>query len=49
MCGIQFFDALIGDQLLRTQAYVEVLGRNGFRNVDAFDITPVHAVTFGMK
>jgi ubiquinone/menaquinone biosynthesis C-methylase UbiE len=47
LCGIQFFEALIGDQLLATQAYVDLLKEHGFRNVDAFDITPVHAVTYG--
>lgn len=49
MCGIQFFEALIGDQLLPTQAYVDLLGKHGFRNVGAFDLTPVHAVTHGQK
>ena len=49
LCGIQFFEALIGDQLLPTQAYVDLLGRHGFRNVGAFDITPVHAVTYGQR
>ena len=49
MCGIQFFEALIGDQLLPTQAFVDLLGKHGFRNVGAFDLTPVHAVTHGQK
>ncbi len=49
MSGIQFFEALVGDQLLPTQAYVDLLGKHGFNNVDAFDLTPVHAVTFGRK
>lgn len=49
MCGIQFFEALIGDQLLPTQTYVDLLARHGFRNVDAFDLTPVHAVSYGQK
>ncbi|MCH7811491.1 MAG: class I SAM-dependent methyltransferase [Chloroflexi bacterium] len=49
MCGIQFFEALIDDQLLPTQAYVELLGKHGFRNVGSFDMTPVHAVTYGQK
>ncbi len=49
MCGIQFAEALIGDQLLPTRSYVELLGRHGFRNVGAFDLTPVHAVTHGQK
>ena len=49
MSGIQFFEALIGDQLLPTQAYVELLSKQGFSDVDAFDLTPVHAVTYGRK
>ena len=49
MSGIQFFEALIGDQLLPTQAYVELLNKQGFSGVDAFDLTPVHAVTYGRK
>ena len=49
MCGIQFFEALIDDQLLPTQAYVDLLGQHGFRNVGAFDLTPVHAVTYGQQ
>ena len=49
MCGIQFFEALIGDQLLPTQAYAELLNKHSFRNVGAFDLTPVHAVTHGQK
>ena len=49
MSCIQFFEALIGDQLLPTAAYVELLSKQGFSGVDAFDITPVHAVTYGRK
>lgn len=49
MCGIQFFEALIDDQLLPTQAFVDLLNKHGFRNVDCFDLTPVHAVTYGQK
>jgi len=49
MSGIQYFEALIGDQLLPTQAYVDLLNKHGFSNVDAFDLTPVHAVTYGVK
>ena len=49
MCGIQFFEALIDDQLMPTQTFVDLLGRHGFRNVGAFDVTPVHAVTYGQK
>lgn len=49
MSGIQFFEALIGDQLLPTQAYVDLLNAQGFRDVDWFDLAPVHAVTYGVK
>ncbi len=49
MCGIQFFEALIGDQLLPTQAYVDLLNKHGFRNVGSFELAPVHAVTHGQK
>ncbi|MBI2855444.1 MAG: class I SAM-dependent methyltransferase [Chloroflexi bacterium] len=49
MCGIQFFEALIGDQLLPTQVFVDLLSRHGFRNVGFFDLTPVHSVIHGQK
>jgi SAM-dependent methyltransferase len=49
MSGIQFFEALIDDQLLPVRAYLELLDRHGFRDVDTASITPVHAVTFGRK
>jgi ubiquinone/menaquinone biosynthesis C-methylase UbiE len=49
MCGIQFPEALLGDQLLPTQAYIDLLIRHGFRNVDSFEVTPVHAVIYGQK
>ena len=49
MSGIQFFEAMIDDQLLPTQAYVDLLNKHGFRNVDFFDLTPAHAVTYGQK
>lgn len=49
MSGIQFFEALIDDQLLPVRAYLELLERHGFRDVVTVSITPVHAVTFGRK
>ncbi|HEY5638469.1 MAG TPA: class I SAM-dependent methyltransferase [Dehalococcoidia bacterium] len=49
MSGIQFFEALIDDQLLPTSEFVSLLERHNFKDVDAFDITPVHAVTHGRK
>ena len=49
LCGIQFFEALIGDQLMPTQAFVDLLNRHSFKNVSAFDVTPVHAISYGQK
>ncbi len=49
MSGIQFFEALIDDQLMPTSDFVSLLKRHNFNDVDAFDITPVHAVTHGRK
>ena len=49
MSGIQFFEALIDDQLLPTKAFVDLLNRHNFKNVEAFDVTPVHAITHGRK
>lgn len=48
MSGIQFFEAQIDDQLLPTSFYMDLLKSQGFQSVDAFDITPVHAVTYGV-
>jgi SAM-dependent methyltransferase len=49
MSGIQFFEAQIDDQLLPVAAYLELLQGRGFRGVDSFQLTPVHAVTYGVK
>ncbi|MBI2549772.1 methyltransferase domain-containing protein [Candidatus Woesearchaeota archaeon] len=49
MGGIQFFEALIGDQLLPTRAFTELLGRHNFKNVGSFDLTPVHVIIHGQK
>lgn len=49
MCGIQYFEALIDDQLLPTQAFVDLLGKHGFKEVGCVDVTPVHAITWGRK
>lgn len=49
MSGIQFFEALIDDQLLPPQFYVDLLTRHGFRNVGTVDLTPVHAMVYGQK
>ncbi len=49
MSGIQFFEAMIDDQLLPIQAYVDLFERHGFRDVGVVEVTPVHAVTHGRK
>ncbi len=49
MSGIQFFEALIDDQLLPTSAYTELLADAGFVDVASFDLSPVHAVTYGRR
>lgn len=49
MSGIQFFEALIDDQLVAPQVYIDLLGRHGFEDVDTFQLTPVHAVTYGRR
>ncbi len=49
MRGIQFVEALMGDQLLLTHAYVSLRAKHSFRNVGAFELTPVHAVSYGQK
>lgn len=49
MAGIQIFEVQIGDQLLPTRRYLELLDAHGFEGVDSFDIAPTHAVIFGRK
>jgi SAM-dependent methyltransferase len=49
MSGIQFFEAQIDDQLLPVSTYLELLARHGYGNVGSFELTPVHAVTYGQK
>ncbi len=49
MCGIQFWEAQIDDQLLPTSDYVKLLEKHEFTNVGSFDVTPVHAVIYGEK
>lgn len=47
MCGIQFFEAQIDDQLLPRAAYDDLLSHHGFTDIGSADLTPLHAVTFG--
>ena len=49
MCGVQFFEAHIGCQLLPTSRFVHLLERAGFREVGVIDVTPVHVVVHGTK
>jgi len=49
MSGIQFFEAQIDDQLLPRSAYDDLLTRHGFTDLGSFEISPVHAVTWGRR
>ncbi|HUP15079.1 MAG TPA: class I SAM-dependent methyltransferase [Acidimicrobiia bacterium] len=49
MAGIQFFEAQIDDQLLPVATYLDLLDRHGFQNVASFELTAVHAVTYGQR
>ncbi len=49
MCGIQYFEALIDDQLMPTVGFSELLSRHGFKDVGSFDLSGVHAVIYGSK
>lgn len=47
MCGIQFFEAQIDDQLLPRETYDDLLARHGFVDIGHVDISPLHALTYG--
>lgn len=47
MCGIQFFEAQIDDQLLARTVYDNLLSRHGFLDIGSVQLTPMHALTFG--
>jgi SAM-dependent methyltransferase len=49
MCGIQFFEAQIDDQLLPRASYDELLHRHGFIELGTATLTPMHALTWGRK
>lgn len=49
LTGIQYYEAQIDDQLLPTDAFVDLLNRNGFKSVESTEITPVHNLIFGQK
>lgn len=47
MCGIQFFEAHIGCQLLPTSRFVTLLTDAGFRDVGVVEVNPTHVVVHG--
>ena len=47
MCGIQFFEAQIDDQLLPRASYDDLLTRHGFVDLGSAALTPMHAITWG--
>jgi hypothetical protein len=49
MCGIQFFEAQIDDQLLPRSAYDALLARHGFTALGSAQLTPMHALTWGRR
>jgi SAM-dependent methyltransferase len=49
MCGVQFFEAHIGCQLLPTSRFIELLEAAGFRDVGAIPVTPMHVVVHGTR
>ena len=49
MSAIQFFEAQIDDQLLPRETYDALLTRHGFVEMGWFQLTPMHAVTFGRR
>ncbi len=49
MSGIQFFEALIDDQLLGVDYYIDLFERHGFTEAGKVELTPVHAITWAKK
>jgi SAM-dependent methyltransferase len=49
MCGVQFFEAHIGCQLLPSRRYVELLEGAGFVGVAVVPVTPMHVVIHGTR
>ncbi len=49
MTGIQFFEALIDDQLLSVNYYLDLYKRHGFTETGMVEVTPVHAITWAKK
>ena len=49
MSGVQFFEALIDDQLLSVNYYLDLYDRHGFTEKGAVEVTPLHAITWARK
>lgn len=49
MSGIQYFEAMIDDQLLSTREFIDLLEQVGFKNIETVELTPVHVVILGYK
>jgi hypothetical protein len=49
LCGLQFFEAHIGCQLLPAGHFVAVLKQAGFRDMAAIDVSPLQVVIHGTK
>lgn len=49
MSGVQFFEALIDDQLVSVDYYLDLYERHGFSETGVVEITPVHAITWAKK
>lgn len=49
MSGVQFFEALIDDQLVSVGYYLDLYERHGFSETGVVELTPVHAITWAKK
>lgn len=49
MCGIQYFEALIDDQLLPSSRYIAEMEEAGLRDIRTVELTPIHVVVYGKK
>jgi SAM-dependent methyltransferase len=49
MSGIQFFEALIDDQLLPVDYYLDLYQRHGFTETGIVEVNPLHAITWAKK
>ena len=49
MSGIQYFEAMINDQLLPTKEFINLLSEVGFKDIETVELTPVHTIILGHK